>query len=190
MLTFLIALGVFGGAVAVTGTGGGAIGTVGGGGAGTVASEGAITETGEIVASSERTLAVQPVPAGSVSTLTLPLNSENWSAPFDPSDRAPFAINWSALLAEGEKIAQIDKITMSAQGVSLGVKIDTDAGRTPIISTDRTKTQFWFRCDTAFQSNAAFSGSGVQIGIAALIRTDANPYKQFERTGVLTVRQQ
>jgi hypothetical protein len=178
-----------GGAPPAAGGGGGTIGNVGGGGAGAVTDR-PITAKGDIIASAQRVLAVQPVPAGSSASLALPLNASVWTAPYDPSDRVPFAIDWSALLAEGETIEQIDKITMSAQGVSLGIRVDSDPGREPIISTDGKRTQIWLRCDAAFQSNAAFAGSGVQVGIAQLIRTDADPYKQYERTAVVNVRQQ
>ena len=125
-----------------------------------------------------------------VSAAALPLYASAWTAPFDPADRAPYAIDWSRLLAEGETIAQIDRIVMSAQGASLGISVDIDPPRSPVISTDGTKTQIWFLCDAAKQNDAAFSGEGVQIGLSVLIRTSASPYKQFERTGVLTVRQQ
>jgi hypothetical protein len=178
-----------GGPTPVLGSGGGAIGTPGASGSGE-AVDAPITTTGTIIASLERTIAVQPLPAWNVTTAGLPINSYGWSAPFDPSDRAPFAIDWSALLADGETIQQIDRIRMSAQAALLGIETDTDLGRTPIISIDRKLTQLWFKCQAAFQNNAAFADGGVQVGVSLLIRTNADPYKQFERTGILTVRQQ
>jgi hypothetical protein len=178
-----------GGLTPIAGGGGASIGAPQASGTGEVV-QAAITATGEIIASADRMLAVEAVPSGGLNVVALPLQAAAWAAPFDPSDRAPYAIDWSDLLADGEAIEQIDKITMSAQGASVGVKVDTDDDRTPIISEDGTKTQLWFVCDAAFQQNAAFAGAGVQVGVSLLIRTDADPYKQFERTGVVTVRQQ
>jgi hypothetical protein len=175
--------------IGVSGGGGGAVGTVGGAGTGAVIGA-PIVATGAIIASADRTLAVSPIPSGTSGSASLPLAASVWAAPFDPADRAPYAIDWTKLLAVGETIVQIDRITMSAEGASLGLQVDTSATRTPIISTDGKKTQVWFLCTAGFQSNAAFAGGGVQVGLSVLIRTSADPYKQFERTGVLIVRQQ
>lgn len=178
-----------GGLTPITGTGGGTVGDVEGSGTGSI-SDPPITDTGPIIASLERTVAFQVVPAGSIASESLPLNAAGWIAAFDPSDRAPFAIDWSELLADGETIAQIDRIRMSAEGAALGVRVDSGGGRSPIISTDGLKTQFWFICDEAFQSHPAFAGAGVQVGLSVLTRTSSDPYKLYERTAVLNVRQQ
>jgi hypothetical protein len=178
-----------GGLTPIAGAGGGALGPVTGSGGGKV-TDPPITETGEILAGAERTIVPAPVPAGTVNAAGLPQSAYGWAAPFDPADRAPYAIDWSKLLAADEGIAQIDRIVMSPQGASLGLKVDSDPPRSPVISTDGKKTQLWFVCDPAFQNDPAFAGAGVQIGVAVLIRSAADPYKLFERTGVLTVRQQ
>jgi hypothetical protein len=180
------------------GAGGGTMGAVGEAGAGKVAVQGGggvvvagpITTVGTLIATSDRLIVPEPVPTGTSSAASLPLAASAWPAPFDPADRTPFAIDWTSLLGDDEQIAQIDRIRMSAEGAALGVAVDAEAGRAPIISDDGKKTQFWFLCDSAFQANAAFSGAGVAIGLSVLIRTTAAPYQLFERTGVLTVRQQ
>ena len=93
-------------------------------------------------------------------------------------------------MAEDETIAEIVRLTVSATGAAVGVEIDDGGERLPIIDTEGKKIQMWFLVDDGFQANAAFAGAGVAVGIAALIRTDAEPYKEFERTAILTVRQQ
>jgi hypothetical protein len=89
-----------------------------------------------------------------------------------------------------ELIASISSITMTALGVSLGVQVDSDSDRVPIIDTGGQKVGLWFKVDDAFKQNAAFSGAGTKVGISVLVRTDATPYKELERTWVLTVAQQ
>jgi hypothetical protein len=178
-----------GGLAPITGTGGGTVGDVQGSGTGGT-SEPGITDTGEIIATAQRTVFFQPIPGGAGAGASLPLNAPNWTAPFDPADRTPFAMDWSQLLDDGETILQIDQITMSAEGALLGVQVDNSAGRSPIISVDHTRTQIWFLCDEAFQANAAFAGAGAQIGLSMLVRTSATPFKLYERTAILTVRQQ
>lgn len=177
-----------GGAPPATGGGGGTIGNVAGSGAGAV-TDPPITAKGDIIATADRTVTPTPIPSGS-GTVSGVTTAYPWAAPFDPADRTAFAIDWTRLLEAEETIAQIDDIRMSAEGASLGIQVDAAAGRAPIISTDGKMTQVWFLCDPAFQSDAAFLGAGVKVGLSVLIRTDSDPYKQFERTAVLTVREQ
>jgi hypothetical protein len=178
-----------GGLTPIQGSGGGSVAGPGASGTGEVTNA-PIVATGAIVAVSDRTISVSPIPSGASASSTLPQSAPVWAAPFDPADRAPYAIDWTKLLAAGETIIQIDRIAMSAEGASLGVQVDTAVARTPLISSDGKKTQVWFVCAPGFQTNAAFAGAGVQVGLSVLIRTSADPYKQYERTGVLIVRQQ
>jgi hypothetical protein len=108
----------------------------------------------------------------------------------DPADRFPHAFKFTQFLADAEKITSIERLTMSAAGASLGVQIDQSAGRAPIISDDGKAIQLWFLVADEFQGHPAFTGNGVEITVAALVRTDADPFHQLERTAVLTVRQQ
>lgn len=136
-------------------------------------------EVGEIIAIAERTVSIGRLASGPYS----------WPAALDPADRTPYAIDWTAMLDEGEKIAAILQLTMSASGASAGVKIDDTAGRRPIIGEDGTTIQIWFLCEPAQQMKPVFSGNGVAVSVSALIRTDLDPFKEFERTAVLTVKQ-
>lgn len=113
-----------------------------------------------------------------------------WVPPLDPSDRAPYAFDWSDHLDEGENIATIVAITMSALGASLGVEIDNDAGRQPTLDTAGRRVGFWLKVAPSYQANIAFAGPGVDVELAMLIRTTADPFKELERTATVTVRQQ
>lgn len=139
------------------------------------------------------------VPVGALAVLTansdgasvngLPAGAVPWSRPFDPSDRTPYAIDWTALLVTGEKIADVISITVSASGADLGFAIDTDAARIPLIDATHNRVAMWFTVASGYQSNPAFAADGVKVGISMLIRTDADPYREYERTVILTVRQ-
>lgn len=148
--------------------------------------------TGEIIAPASRTVTPAQVPATAAANASaeVPVGALAWAAPLDPADRAPYAIDWRQLLATDERVADIVRLTMSAAGAAVGVTIDQEDGRTPIIGTDGKAIQIWLKVADAFQDNAAFQGAGVRVAIAALIETDSVPFKRFERTSVLTVRQQ
>ncbi len=179
-----------GGLTPVTGGGAGILPLPGASGAGEVVQP-PITATGPILAAPERIIKVTVAPLPTSQGSGLPIAVWPWEAPFDPADRVPYAIDFSDLLTEGEKIAQIDRLAMSAPGAAVGLEIDSDAGRTPVIATGNgDMVQFWLRCSPTSQGLAAFLDGGVRVGVTALVRTDAAPFKQFERTGSVTVRQQ
>ena len=119
----------------------------------------------------------------------IPLLASVWTPPLDPSDRNKYGMDWTSVLGE-ETIASIETITMSALGASLGVQVDSDSDRIPIIDTQGQKIQLWFKVDPAFKSNPAFSDPGTRVGISVLIKTNSIPYRELERTWVLTVLQQ
>lgn len=146
--------------------------------------------TGPIIAPPASTAAALSVPVDSPVGTDVPLGAYSWPRPLDPSDRAPYAFDFSQLLGSAERIADIVRLTMSAAGAAVGVEIDTSAGRTPIIGTEGKAVQIWFRVAEASQDDPAFTGPGVRVGVSILVETDAVPFKRFERTAVLTVREQ
>lgn len=146
--------------------------------------------SGPIIAPPASTVAALSVPSSGAIGNDIPLGAYQWARPLDPADRAPYAFSFAALLATGEEIADIVRLTVSAAGAALGLEIDTSLGRVPIISDDGTTVQLWFCVADAFQENVAFSGAGVRIPIAFLVETNSSPFKRYERTAVLTVRQQ
>ena len=119
----------------------------------------------------------------------IPSLASIWTQPLDPSDRNKYGMDWAPVLGD-ETIATIESITMSALGASLGVQVDSDADRIPIIDTQGQKVQLWFKVDPSFKNNAAFSDPGTRVAVSVLIKTDSTPYRELERTWVLTVLQQ
>ena len=145
-------------------------------------------ENGAIVATAEQTVVFKSVQRVNETGNNLPFGAEAWSAPLDPNDRAPRAMDFAALLDGEARIAAIVSITVSAQGASTGVQIDQAAGRAPIISDDGRRIQMYLLVNDALQANKAFEGAGLKVGITALVRTDEEPFEQYARTGVQTVR--
>ena len=143
--------------------------------------------TGTLIAPADQVVAVQKLPTLAVSGAALPLGAPVWPRPFAPADRRPYAWDFAQVLSEGSKIAYIERLTMSAAGAAAGVQIDQSAGRLPVIADD-THVQVWFLVDPAHQGDDVFGGAGLQVGVAALIRTSDTPYQEDERTLVLTVR--
>jgi len=116
----------------------------------------------------------------------IPPTAFTWSQPVDPLDRTFYVMDWSAWLGTA-KIASIQSLTMSAIAASLGVEVDTDADRVPMLDTGGQKIGLWLKVDPAFHANSAFISPGIKVGVAALIRTDEVPYQEFKRTWEGTV---
>jgi hypothetical protein len=158
---------------------------------GLIASNGTVVDarTGDVSTSAGQTAAVHANSAGGSSGSDIPTPAIGWTQPLDPADRAFYAFDWSAWLGT-EKVASIERITMSALGASLGVQVDSDPDRTPIIDTLGRKIGLWFKVYDASQADPAFAAAGAKVGIAMLVKTDASPPKYYERTAILTVQQQ
>ena len=117
----------------------------------------------------------------------LPYGAPTWAQPFDPSEHAPFACDFSPLFDASEKIASIAAISLSASAAALGIAIDQASGYVPIIdSANGTKLQIWLKTAGAL---AAFAGLGVNIGVSFRIITTAAQPRTWERSGILVVRQ-
>lgn len=144
--------------------------------------------TGTVTAPAGRTAMAASLTAAAGTGSGVPPTAYIWSQPLDPADRTFFVMDWSAWLSTA-KIDSIQRLTMTALGAALGVEIDTDADRIPVLDTGGQKIGLWFKVDPAFQDDLAFSGSGTKVGISALIRTNEVPYQEFERTWELTVAQ-
>jgi hypothetical protein len=145
---------------------------------------------GDVTANEAQTAVLAPAAASGGAGDALPIAAKLWALPFDPADRAPYAYDFSELLDDSENIDELVRITMSATGAALGVRVDTDAERLPMLDTGARKAQVWFKVDDAYQANAAFSGAGTQVGISLRVKTTASPARFYERTAILLVRQQ
>ena len=147
------------------------------------------TEVGAVIATADRSAVLTVVQAASLTAALSPLGAAPWPQQYDPGDHAPYAIDWTALLAEDEKIAEIEAIKVTSAATLLGIGIDLALSYAPIIDQAGKKTQVWFLVDQVYWEAAAFAARGVQLPITLRVRTDANPPKRYERTAVLTVRQ-
>lgn len=144
-----------------------------------------------------------PITAAAVDTVTfpalagttspgnqLPVGAAEAARPRDPSDRAPLALDFSALLGDGVEIDEIVSLTMSAAGNAAGITIDEATPRLPIIEEDGgQRIQIWLGVAEGSRNDTAFLGAGLKVGVAALIRTNEDAYREYERTGVATFRQ-
>jgi hypothetical protein len=147
------------------------------------------TDTGAVIATPDRTASMAVIQSAASRPSNIPLGAVTWSQPYDPGDHAPYAINFTDLLDEGETIASIDAIKVPSSAVLLGISVDTAAGYGPIIDIAGKKIQLWFLVDQTAWESASFTGAGVQLPITVRVNTGSTPPKRYERTAVLTVRQ-
>lgn len=147
--------------------------------------------TGPVVVPPERVAEVVRVQGNAVISDVIPRGAREWEQAYDPADHAKYAFDWSPLLPEGEKVGEILSIRMSSAAAALGIAIDTSPEHPPIIEQDaRLKVQLWFVVAEEQQESAAFLGAGVKLPVTMKIATMSTPPEKFERTNVLTVRQQ
>jgi hypothetical protein len=149
---------------------------------------GPYTDTGDVIVSAERTVVLAAVQDTAARGSGIALGAGAWRQQFDPADHAPFAFDFDALLDDGEKIVEIETIYMNATAALLGVGVDTASGYGPLIDEDGQLVQIWFVVDEAAWDVSSFDAGGVQLPVTVRVITDGS--KRYERTGVLTVRQQ
>ena len=146
---------------------------------------------GAIVATAECTVAAMRRQPETSSGVGMPLGAPVWQQAFDPGDHVPYAIDFSDLLTDGEKIAGVDSIRLTSTAAALGVTVDQAAQFAPLIdSASQSKVQLWLFVAVETQNVAQFDDAGTRVGVQIGVRTDATPPRRFERTGVLIVRQQ
>lgn len=146
-------------------------------------------EKGAVIASQDRTATMTVIQAAAVRGSAIPLGAGAWAQQFDPGDHAPYAIDFTDLLDQGEGIAKIEAIKMSSTAALLGIGVDAASGYRPIIDAAGKKIQLWFLVDQAYWESASFAAGGVLLPVSVRVVTDATPPKRYERTAVLTVRQ-
>lgn len=148
-----------------------------------------VAETGTIIAAAEDTVLVPKLAALTSISNDLPLGALEHQRPLDPSSRRPFAVDLSAFLPADQEIGDIVRITMSAAGAAVGVIVESASPRQPIVDeSGGRKLQYWLSVVNGSQGNAAFSGAGLKVGIAFLIRTNGTIPQDDEHTVVHTVR--
>jgi hypothetical protein len=124
--------------------------------------------------------------------MALPPNARAWSPEMDPADIVDYEVTLAGdngLLETGEQVSTYT-LTMSAEGAALGVTISMVSGYEPSLINSNTGIKMWFYVDPAFLTNAAFSGTGVSVGIELTVNTSSVPSRRRQRTLVLKVAQQ
>lgn len=145
---------------------------------------------GNVTVPDERNGLVARIQANAGSTPGIPLGAVEWQQPYDPADHAPYAFDFSPLLDEGDRVAEILSVRLSSSAAALGIQIDQADGYQPLIDQAAgLKAQLWFVVADGQQEAASFLGAGVKIPVTMRVRTTLAPIKKFERTMVLTVRQ-
>jgi len=162
-------------------------------GLGVITAESIEPGTGVVTVPAGLTAVVKPTTAANGASSGIPLPAIVITQPIDPSDETQISFDYTQWLAEDEKITDIDLLTVLPGGVALGLEIDVRTSpedRRPIIDPSGKKIGVHLLINDAFRANAAFSGIGTKMGVAAKIRTNATPANVFERTAVITGQQQ
>lgn len=149
-----------------------------------------VADRGPITAAAVDTVTFPALAGASSPGDQLPVGAVTAERPRDPSDRGPLAFDFSAILGDGVEIDEIVSLTMSAAGVAAGVAIDQADPRLPIVDEGAgQKLQIWLAVAENKRNDPVFQGAGLKVGISALIRTNEAAFRDYERTGVVTVRQ-
>jgi hypothetical protein len=124
--------------------------------------------------------------------MALPEDPAVWSQSMDPADRLDYQMfcrGARPLLETAEQIASYT-LALTPEAAALGLTIETGGGRDPVVLAGGDTVALWFSVASGFQTNAAFSGSGAQLGVELTIVTDSVPARTRQRTWALTVKQQ
>lgn len=121
--------------------------------------------------------------------MAIPSTAVRFGGSMDPGDWRPYEMDFSPLLdvIAGEQIDLANfTLTMSAEGVALGVQMDDVGPRAPALIDSGTGIRFYLSVDPA-QQNAPVFDAGVSVAITTRIRTTATPFNIFERTWVVPI---
>ncbi len=128
-------------------------------------------------------------------TVAIPPNAVVIEQQMDPADRVDFIADCydtsdpeNLPLLEADETITSYTVTMSPEGVALGVSIDTVAPRQSALINSSTAVKFWLQVSGAYQGNAAWDGDGTPIPVVVQISTSQNRVR--ERTMVIQVAQQ
>lgn len=121
--------------------------------------------------------------------MAIPSTAVRFGGSMDPGDWRPYEMDFSPLLdvSAGEQIDPATfALTMSAEGVALGVQMDAAGDRAPALIDGGTGIRFYLSVDPAQQSAPAFD-VGVSVAVVSVIRTTATPFNRYERTWVVPI---
>ena len=123
-----------------------------------------------------------------------------WKGRLDPGELVKFVADFASanletgqepVLNNGEVIDEIISVSATPEAAALGLTIDASAEREPaLISVDSegnesvgaTSIRIWLSVDPAFQSDPAFDGDGLPLGIVCTVWIAGAPRARRERT--------
>lgn len=108
----------------------------------------------------------------------------------DPYDRVDYLLNLdgiTGILENGEAVASYT-ISVTAEAAALGLTVSTGAWAPS--QPSGAQILFWLEVDSGFQSNAAFDGEGVDLGVEISVTSDSVPARRRQRTCAIRVAQQ
>lgn len=117
--------------------------------------------------------------------MPLPSSPIAWQGSMDPSDVVDFVMSLGGDkplldLDNGEEIASYT-LTVMPEGVALGLGIGT-GDRAPALIEGNTAVRLWLSVDAGSQSESAFSGAGIELGVVGKFVTNSSPARTYERT--------
>lgn len=123
--------------------------------------------------------------------MAIPPTATAFEASLDPHEEMDFIIPCGPLLetADGEEVASYT-LTVLAEAAALGLTIMSGSGRDHALMAGNTDILLWLTIAGAYQSNAAFDGSGTSLPIEVEIVTNASPARRRQRTVLVRVAQQ
>jgi hypothetical protein len=122
-----------------------------------------------------------------------PPNAISITRPMDPADIEQFFVTLTQgstgaeVLNTGESVASYT-LALTAEAIAAGLQIKTGSG----YATNLTGLvlSFWLAVNSANQADAAFSGTGLTLGVEWTITTNASPARVKQKTIVVQVAQQ
>lgn len=142
---------------------------------------------GDMTAPKERVVVIPRVQSKVLVAIGAPLGAPRYEQAYDPSDHGEYAMYFGDRLQDGEIIADIEYIGISAAGAALGISIDVTAGHIPRITNDGGHVQYWPLVDPDEWSARAFDATGTDVVVKARIVTSGG--RRWERSAIHEVRQ-
>jgi hypothetical protein len=113
--------------------------------------------------------------------MAIPATAKRLGKTLDPSDIKPIMIDFSPAIPAG---AGIDSYTMtiSPEGVTLGMEIMSGDGRDPSLENDDTAIKFWPAIAEDEAQNPIFDGAGVAVALEVTIIMTTVPAQVDQQT--------
>lgn len=109
--------------------------------------------------------------------------------PFDPSDEQAYEMDLADGLGEGEVVTAF-VLAVAEPGAAWGVSVREDGDFAAELIDDGTAIRFYPAVAEDERAAARWRGFGRRVVISASVTTNAEPWRGFERSFALRVRQQ